>query len=69
MSPRFMLYQRVRIVTDRFAAERAPRGSVGYVIECYQDGAYEVEVSNPDTGETVAQFVANTADLEAAPEA
>jgi hypothetical protein len=68
MSCLFVPYQRVRIVTDRFAAERAPRGSVGYIIECYQDEAYEVEVSNPDTGETITQFVANAADLEAAPE-
>jgi len=69
MTLRFELYQRVTIVTDRFAAECAPRGSVGYIIECYQDGAYEVEVSNSETGETVAQFVATNTDLEAAPEA
>ena len=69
MSLKFAQYQRIRIVTDRFAAESVPRGSIGYIIECYQDGAYEVEMSNPETGETVAAFVANDADLEAAPEA
>ena len=68
MSSRFELYQRVMVITDRFTAEGAPPGSVEYVIESYQDGAYEVEVSDRETAETVAQFVADPADLEAAPE-
>jgi hypothetical protein len=64
MSNELEPYDRVRLVTDRFAAEGAPEGSIGYVIEKYEGGALEVEVSNPQTGETVAQFVAEAADLE-----
>ncbi len=56
-------HSRARVVADRFAAMGAPRGTVGYVIEVYPDGAYEVEVSD-SAGNTLAQFVANRADLE-----
>jgi hypothetical protein len=63
MSNEFELYDRVRLVTDRFADAGAPEGSIGYVIEKY-DRASEVEVSDPLTGETVAQFVAQDSDLE-----
>jgi hypothetical protein len=66
MSKEFELYDRVRLVTDRFSAEGALEGSIGYVIEKYDDAALEVEVSDPLTGETVAQFVAEVADLERA---
>ncbi len=66
MSDEFGLYDQVRLVTDRFAVAGAIEGSVGYVIEKYDNGALEVEVSDPLTGETVAQFVAEAADLERA---
>lgn len=66
MSNEFELYDRVRLVTDRFAVAGALEGAIGYVIEKYDDGALEVEVSDPRTGETVAQFVAEAADLERA---
>jgi hypothetical protein len=68
MSGRFQLYDRVRVVSDRFADENAPVGTLGYIIEEYDDGAYEVEVSNPATGETIAQFAARPDDLQPAPE-
>ena len=56
-------YSRVRILTDRFATEGAPRGSIGFVIEIWEEGVYEVEV--PDvTGASIAEFVATDADLE-----
>jgi hypothetical protein len=63
MSNEFELYDRVRLVTDRFAVAGALEGSIGYVIEKYEDGVLEVEVSDPLTGETVARFVAEAADL------
>lgn len=56
-------YSRVKVVTSRFESEGAPIGSLGYVIECYSDGAFEVEVSNSQ-GVTIAQFVARDGDLE-----
>ena len=60
-------YSRVRLVTDRFAKEGATRGMVGYVIEVYPDGNYEVEFSDKD-GTTVAQIVAGDEDLAHLPE-
>lgn len=61
------LYSRVRIVTDRFADDGAPRGFIGYIIEVYPDNKFEVEVSN-DQGTSIAQFVANADELESAGE-
>ncbi|MFI9508391.1 DUF4926 domain-containing protein [Nocardia sp. NPDC052566] len=57
-------YDKVRVVTDRFTAEGAAIGSVGYVIEKHSEDAYEVEVSDPSTGETIASFVARRTDLQ-----
>ena len=68
MSSGFALYERVRIVTDRFAEENAPAGTLGYIIDEYDDGAFEIEVSNPSTGETIAQFAARPEELRPAPE-
>jgi hypothetical protein len=31
---------------------------MGAIIEDWPDGTFEVEVSNPETGETIAMFVA-----------
>ena len=59
------LYCRVRLVTDRYSQEGAPMGSIGYVIERHSDDAYEVEVSD-EQGTTIAQFVAQSSDLEPA---
>ena len=53
----------VRLVTDRFAAESAPAGTAGYILVCHDAGAFEVEVSDPATGTSLAQFVARAADL------
>jgi hypothetical protein len=58
------LYDRVRVVTPRFASQGVTPGMQGYVIEKYPDGNYEVEVSDPGTGETIALFAATPVDLE-----
>jgi hypothetical protein len=68
MSSGFELFDRVRILGNRLELEGAPAGTVGYVIERYADGALEVEVSNPATGETIAMVVATESELEHAPE-
>jgi hypothetical protein len=60
------LYSRVRVTTDRFLDEGVPAGAVGYIIESYDDGNYEVEVSD-ESGVTIAQFVASDDDLKLAP--
>jgi hypothetical protein len=58
------IYNRVRIVTPRFAEEGVTPGMHGYVLERYPDGNYEIEVSDPATGETIALFAATPADVE-----
>lgn len=50
-------YSRVRVVTDKYAKDGVPEGTTGYVIEVYDDGSYEVEFSDPETGSTFAQLV------------
>jgi hypothetical protein len=57
------LYDRVRFVTSDYESEGVTAGMAGYVIEMYPDGNYEVEVSDPDTGETVAQFAVTPTDV------
>jgi hypothetical protein len=57
------IYSRVRLTKDRFRPEGVEYGAVGYVIEVYGDGSYEVEFSDPQ-GITIAQIVAPSGDLE-----
>lgn len=59
---RWQNYTRVRLLTDKYASEGAPRGALGYIIEVYDDGGYEVEFSHAD-GTTYAQIVARKEDL------
>jgi hypothetical protein len=54
---------RVELVTDKYAGEGATRGMIGYVLEKYPDGNYEVEFSNSQTGETIAQIVVERSEL------
>jgi len=55
----------VRIVTDRFRDEGAPPGTIGYVVEKWRDGVFEVEVSRED-GTTIAMFSPREEELERA---
>lgn len=56
-------YTRVRLETDSYQAEGASRGDLGYVIEVYPGGNYEVEFSRPD-GTTFAQITAKETDIQ-----
>lgn len=55
-------YTRVRLLTDKYVAEGAQQGALGYIIEVYDDGGYEVEFSHAD-GTTYALIVARVEDL------
>ena len=61
-------YTRVRLVSDRNAHRGAPQGMLGYVIEVYGNGQYEVEFSDPATGRTVTQVVVASEDVVESPE-
>lgn len=60
-----MQYSRVKLKTDKFQSEGISLGDIGYIIEDYEDGNYEVEFSNPE-GITIAQIVVSLKDLESA---
>ena len=51
------LYSRVKLCTNKYSSEGITIGAIGYIIESYDDGNYEVEFSNKETGETIAQIV------------
>lgn len=56
------LFERVEFVGDQHP--ELSKGDIGYVIEDYGDGNYEVEFSNRD-GSTRAQVVLSERDLRA----
>jgi len=55
-------YSRIKLVTDRFTSEGVFTGMVGYIIESYPDGNFEVEFSKA-SGETISQIVASPSDF------
>ncbi len=58
-------YSRIRLLTDDHQSEGAKKGNIGYIIETYPDGAYEVEFSD-STGVNYARFVAKQEELQLA---
>jgi hypothetical protein len=48
------LYDNVILLSDQHLNEGARPGMIGYILEEYSDGMFEVEFSDPDTGETIA---------------
>ena len=59
-------YSRVKLLTNKFESEGITIGAIGYIIEVYDDGNYEVEFSDSKTGITIAQIVATPRDIEVA---
>ncbi|HDR9837045.1 TPA: DUF4926 domain-containing protein [Burkholderia multivorans] len=60
------IYDRVRFIGPRGSVSSLSPGDIGYVIEDYGDGNYEVEFSNAD-GTTRVQEVIAAEYLENAP--
>lgn len=59
-------YNRVKLLTDKFKDEGVVKGNLGYIIEIYDDGNYEVEFSDSRSGITIAQIVVNPDEIELA---
>jgi hypothetical protein len=59
-------YSRVKLLTDKFKDEGVVKGNIGYIIEIYDDGNYEVEFSDSGTGVTIAQIVVSPDEIELA---
>lgn len=50
-------YDEVELLTEEYISEEVAKGSIGYIIENYDNGNFEVDFSNKDTGITIAQLV------------
>lgn len=57
-------YNRVKLITDKYISEGVKCGDGGFIIEEYDDGNFEVEFSNPQSGITIALVVACPQELE-----
>lgn len=60
-------YSRVKLVSNKYEKEGARIGMIGYVIECYDTGEYEVDFSN-DKGVKIGQMAVSEQDLVLFPE-
>lgn len=58
------LFKRVKLKTNKYAEEGVPKGDIGYIIEIYDDGNYEIEFSDNKTGITYAQLIVEPKDVE-----
>jgi hypothetical protein len=61
-------YSRVRLTTNKYEKEGGRVGMLGYIIETYPDGRYEVEFSDAN-GVSIAQLVVTEDDVALASEA
>ena len=59
----------VRLRTDRYRDEGVGAGAIGVVVENWGDGSYEVEFSDPTTGETIALLTLPAGEVEVVPHA
>lgn len=57
-------YTQIRLVTNDYENEGVSKGNVGYIVETYEDGDYEVEFSDPG-GRTIALLALRESELEA----
>jgi len=58
-------YSRIRLMSHRYQDEGVSIGTIGYIIETYDDGAYEVEFS-ASNGITIAQLVLEEHEIQLA---
>jgi hypothetical protein len=61
----FQLYQRVKLITNKFIDLGVGINDCGYIIEIYNDDAFEIEFTK-ENGETLAMIVASINDIELA---
>jgi len=62
------LFERVRVLPADSHPIGVSAGMVGYIIADYGDGNFEIEFSDPETGETLLLAVLNGTALEGWPE-
>lgn len=58
-------YQKVRLLTDKYVEEYGvKKGDLGFTLEDYNDGYFEVEFSDSTNGYTIALFAIPDDELE-----
>lgn len=57
-------FSKVRLITSKFESEGAKLYDVGYIVEAYPDGKFEVEFADSNTGIDYAMIVATADELE-----
>jgi hypothetical protein len=64
MSDVLHLGDEVEFVTDAFAEQKAPRGTIGVIVDDWADGSNDVEITDPHSGELVARIRAAEGDIQ-----
>lgn len=57
------VYDKIKITSSDHEFEKVYPGMIGYILEEYSDGRYEVEFSDEITGETIAFLVLKESDM------
>lgn len=57
------VYDKIRITSSDYEFEKVYPGMIGYILEKYSDGRYELEFSDKITGETIALLVFKDSDM------
>jgi hypothetical protein len=62
------LFDKVRLVTDKYSSEGASKGEIGDIVEIYRGGGsnvgYHVAFTNPVTGDDYALIIVRVEDVE-----
>lgn len=58
------LYQKVKLLTDKYMKEGIKKGDVGVILEIYDENNFEVEFSD-ENGYTIALFAFPKEEIEA----
>ena len=58
-----VLFQCVRLLTDRYAARGVKKGDIGVILEVYDESHFEIEFSDA-RGRTIAFFAVTAGELE-----
>ncbi len=57
-------YSKIKLLTNKYKDIGVSIGDLGYIIEVYDDGYYEVEFSDGKTGITIAQIELKEEEIE-----
>lgn len=56
MAAKFKQFAKIKMITDRYLSLGVSKDMVGNVLEIYDDDHYEIAITDPQTGNDIAQF-------------